>query len=159
VIILIDSREQRPFSFAGYEASPEVVALPVGDYSLPGFEDRAAVERKSLEDLIGCLMNKDRERFERELARGRQYDLFAVVVEACLADVSQGRYRSDMRPQAALQSIITFQVRYRAPFVWAGNRQAAEHVTYSLLRKYLREIGERYKQAVKAQNGAKEKAA
>ena len=65
-------------------------------------------------------MNSNRDRFERELARGRHYDLFAVVVEASLADVSQGRYRSDMKPQAALQSIITFQVRYRVPFVWAG---------------------------------------
>jgi len=69
-----------------------------GDYSLPGFEDRAAIERKSLNDLIGCLMGSNRQRFERELARGRHYDLFAVVVEASLADVSQGRYRSDMKP-------------------------------------------------------------
>jgi ERCC4-type nuclease len=52
---------------------------------LPGFEDRAAVERKELNDLISCLMNGNRGRFEKELARGRHYDLFAVVVEASLA--------------------------------------------------------------------------
>ena len=156
--ILIDTREQEPYTFTGYEAATEPATLPVGDYSLPGFQDRAAVERKSLNDLIGCLMGKDRERFERELARGRHYDLFMVVVEASLADVSQGRYRSDMKPQAALQSIITFQVRYRIPFVWAGNRAGAEYMTYSFLAKYLREIGERYKLAVKTQ-GEREKAA
>ncbi len=81
-----------------------------------------------------------------------------VVVEAALADVSQGKYRSDMKPQAALQTIITFQVRYRIPFTWAGNRAGAEYMTYSLLAKYLREIGERYKLAVKTQD-TKEKAA
>jgi len=54
-----------------------------------------------------------------------------------------------MKPRAALQSIITFQVRYRVPFVWAGNRTGAEYMTYSFLAKYLREIGERYKLAVK----------
>lgn len=153
----MDSREQNPFLFEGYQAMPEPATLPVGDYSLPGFEERAAVERKSLDDLIGCLMGKDRERFEKELARGRHYDLFVVVVEASLADVSQGCYRSDMRPQAALQSIIAFQVRYRVPFVWAGNRAGAEYVTFSMLQKYLREIEERYRQAMKSQKGGKDR--
>jgi hypothetical protein len=63
-----------------------------------------------------------------------------------------------MKPQAALQSLITFQVRYRVPFMWCGNRAGAEYMTHGLLAKYLREIGERYKLAVKAQD-AKEKAA
>lgn len=83
--ILIDTREQAPFTFEGYEVELKTATLPVRDYSLPGFEDRAAVERKSLDDLVGCLMGKDRERFERELVKGRAYDLFAVVVEATLA--------------------------------------------------------------------------
>jgi DNA excision repair protein ERCC-4 len=157
--ILIDSREQNPFTFQGYEVKTQTAPLPVGDYSLPGFEDRAAIERKSLDDLVGCLMGKDRERFERELRKGRFYELFAVVVEAPFSDVSRGRYRSEMKPHSALQSIIAFQVRYRVPFVWAGNRAGAEYITHGLIAKYLREIGERYRQAVKAQNGAKEKAA
>lgn len=149
--ILVDTREQNPFTFTGYEVDPEPATLPVGDYSLPGFEDRAAIERKSLDDLVGCLKGSNRERFEKELARGRAYDLFCVVIEAPLSDVSQGKYHSDMRPQAALQSIIAFMVRYRVPFVWAGSREGAEYVTYSLLSKYLREIAERYKRATKAQ--------
>ena len=153
--ILVDTREQNPFTFAGYEAATAPATLPVGDYSLPGFTDRAAIERKSLNDLIGCLMGKDRQRFERELRKGRAYDLLCVVVEASLSDVSQGSYRSEMKPHAALQSIITFQVRYRTPFVWAGNRAGAEYVTFSMLQKYLREIEERFRQASKAQ---KEKA-
>jgi DNA excision repair protein ERCC-4 len=152
--ILIDTREQMPFSFKGYAVDLEPATLLVGDYSLPGFQDRVSIERKSLDDLVDCLMGKDRDRFERELARGRHYDLFMVVVEASLADVSQGRYRSEMRAQAALQSIITFQVRYGVSFVWAGNRAGAEYITHGLLSKYLREIGERYKLAAKAQGEA-----
>jgi DNA excision repair protein ERCC-4 len=160
VRILIDTREQMPFLFTGFDAETEVVGLPIGDYSLPGFTDRVAVERKELNDLIACLKNDSRDRFERELARGRHYDLFVVVVEASLADVSQGRYRSDMKPQAALQSIITFQVRYRTPFIWAGSREGAEYYTYWLLQKFLYEVEQRYQQAMKGQNnGAREKAA
>lgn len=64
-------------------------ALPAGDYSLPGFEDRVAIERKSVDNLIGCLMNSDRSRFERELQRASHYDLFAVVVESTLHGVSR----------------------------------------------------------------------
>ena len=153
--ILIDTREQAPFDFKGYDVTPETATLSCGDYSIPGFEDRAAIERKSLNDLIGCLMNSNRDRFERELARGWHYDLFAVVVEANLSDVSQGTYQSAMRPQAALQSIIAFQVRYRTSFIWAGNRAGAEYVTHGLLSKYLREIGERYKEAQKGQESPK----
>jgi DNA excision repair protein ERCC-4 len=70
--ILIDTREQLPFTFTAYDVAPEPAALPVGDYSLPGFQDRASIERKSLEDLIGCLMGSNRERFERELYKARQ---------------------------------------------------------------------------------------
>jgi len=151
-LILVDSREQRPFSFAKYKATTEVVTLPCGDYSLPGFQDRVGIERKELNDLVGCLMGEGRERFERELARGRAYDLFAVVVEATLADVAHGRYRSEMKAHSALQSILAFQVRYRVPFVWAGNRDGAEYCTFWLLSKYLREISERHKEATKAQD-------
>ena len=149
--ILIDTREQLPFTFTGYEVDPEPAALPVGDYSLPGFEDKAAIERKSLEDLISCLMGSNRDRFERELARGRSYEAFVVVIEGSMVDVSEGRYRSAMQPHAAMQSVLTFQVRYRVSFVWAGNRAGAEYVTHGLLSKYLREIGERFKLATKAQ--------
>lgn len=33
--ILIDTREQNPFIFAGYGVDPEPAALPAGDYALP----------------------------------------------------------------------------------------------------------------------------
>ena len=133
---------------------PEPATLPWGDYSLPGFTDRVGIECKSQNDPVGCLMGTGRDRFERELASGRHYDLLAVVVETSLADVSQGRYRSETKAHSALQSIITFQVRYRVPFMWCGNRAGAEYMTHGLLSKYLREIGERFRQATKAQEKA-----
>lgn len=150
MIILTDSREQAPYLFTGYDVETQLMSLPVGDYSLPGFTDRVSIERKSLGDLIGCLTT-GRDRFERELARGRVYDFFAVVVEASLADVYNGKYQSAIAPQSALQSLVAFQVRYRVPFVWAGNRASGELMTHSFLAKYLREIGERYKTATKSQ--------
>ena len=154
VHILIDTREQTPYRFdpPRYNVSTASAALPAGDYSLPGFEARVAVERKTLEDLVACLKGKNRERFERELARGRPYDLFVVVVEASMADVAQGRYRSDMKPHAVLQSLFAFQVRYGVAFLWAGDRAGGEYATHSLLAKYLYEIDQRVRTARRGQS-------
>jgi DNA excision repair protein ERCC-4 len=153
--ILIDTREQKPFDFSAFPgATTESVVLPCGDYSLKGFEDRAAIERKSLDDLISCLMGSNRDRFERELARARRYELFCVVVEASLDDLAHGRYQSQMKAHSAAQSLFTFMVRYQVSIIWADNRSRAEYVTYSLLEKYLREIEQRFKQATKAQEKA-----
>ena len=152
--IVVDSREQIPYAFSKWQVQTQRAALPAGDYSLPGLEDRAAVERKSLDDLVACLMGDNRDRFERELARARRYDLFVVVVEAGLEDVAKGRYKSQMKPQAALQTVTAFFVRYGVPFMFCGNRDGAEYMTHSLLSKYLYEIEKRYKTARRAQYAA-----
>lgn len=136
--ILIDTREQRPFPFRGQmyaDVQTEIASLRTADYSLPGCELSVGIERKELGDLIGCLTS-GRERFEAELARGRSYDLFAVVVEAAWQDVAQGNYRSKMTPHSACQSIMAFMARYGVPFMFAGSRQGAEYCTWSLLRQY-----------------------
>ncbi len=135
--IIIDSREQAPFAFRHerYAATVEAGALTVGDYSLAGLEDRVAVERKSLSDLVQCL-GRERERFERELARGAALDAFAVVVEAAWAELAGGQYRSRLNPHAACQSVLAFAGRYRVPFLFAGSRSAAEYMCWGFLRQY-----------------------
>lgn len=148
--ILIDSREQRPFNFSRYDIETEVRTLSIGDYSLPGFEDKISIERKTINDLIGCLKGKGRNRFERKLAKARHYELFTVLCEFNLSDLTNGNYKSQMKPHSTLQSVLAFQVRYGVPFTFCGSRSAAEYTCYWLLQKYLREIGERYKQVVKA---------
>jgi len=110
--ILVDTREVRPYHFDRYGCETEVAALPCGDYALKGFQDRVAVERKSLDDLVSCLPGKNRERFERELQRALSFELFAVVVEAGLSELLTGRYRSQMSPKAAHESLTAFYIRY-----------------------------------------------
>lgn len=146
--IIVDSREQRPFTFSRFPGVEVVTGtLATGDYSLPGLETLAAIERKSLADLVGCLTG-ERDRFERELARLSAFELRAVVVEASWSDLEAGRYRSRMNPHAAAQSVLTFQVRHRVPFMFAGSREGAETIAHGLLAKYLREIQARYKLAL-----------
>jgi ERCC4-type nuclease len=116
--------------------------LPTGDYSIVGLEDLIAIERKTLPDLIGCLCN-GRERFERELSRGKALDYFAVIIEASLTDIVNGNYRSQMTPKSAIQSIMAFSVRYRLPVFFVENRSYGARVVESLLLKYVREVEKR----------------
>jgi ERCC4-type nuclease len=149
--IVVDTREQAPFYFGRYLVDVVPGALPTGDYSLPGFEDRVAIERKSVDDLVGCLKGEQRERFERELTRGRHYELFAVVVESSLAEIRAGRYRSEMRSESVIQSLAAFQARYRVAFCWCGTRALAEHWTFSLLSKYAEEQRIRFRDMERGQ--------
>lgn len=154
--LIVDSREQSPFSFKGprYEdVTVEVGTLTVGDYSLAGLTDKVAVERKSLPDLVACL-GRERERFERELQRGAALDAFAVVVEASWADLAGGKYRSKLQPHAACQSVLAFAGRYRLPFLFAGSRAAAEYVAWGFLRQYLEGARRRWSAIVKAHDAA-----
>lgn len=141
MIVIVDSREQTPFDFGRFPGV-EVTrgTLATGDYSLAGFESTLACERKELNDLIACLQNGNRERFEKELARGAALHRFCVLVEGTLEDISRHHYRSQMQPTAALQSLFAFQIRYGTAFLFCGNRIGAEYVCHSLLSKYLYEL-------------------
>ena len=129
MLIIVDSREQAPFSFTHerYEAQTQPGTLSVGDYSLAGLEDKVAVERKSLPDLVTCL-GRERERFERELMRGAALDAFCVVCEGSWLELARGEYRSQLKPHAACQSVLAFTARYRVSFLFAGGRTAAEYI-------------------------------
>ena len=153
--ILVDTREQRPFTFEHerYDVQIQPGTLTVGDYSLAGLQDKVAVERKSLPDLVGCL-GRERERFERELQRGAALDAFAVVVEAAWADLAGGNFRSQLNPHAACQSVLAFMARYRVPFLFAGSRAAAEYAAWGLLRQFLEGARKRWGAIVAAHDDA-----
>lgn len=141
-MIAIDTREQQPYEF---KESSMVETVPTGDYSLVGLENHISIERKELNDLIGCLTT-GRDRFEKELHKGKALDYFALVVEASLSDLANGRYRSDMNPKSAIQSLLAFSVRYRLPIFFAENREYGQRVTESLLLKYARELEKKFKE-------------
>ncbi len=140
ITILTDSRENLPYAFS---SPTEVIGLPVGDYSILGLEDYISIERKSICDLISSLTT-GRDRFERELFKGKALDYFALVVEASLSDIINGRYRSEMQPKAAIQSLLAFSIRYRLPVWFAESREYGQRITESLLAKFARELEKKY---------------
>ncbi|MBU1002098.1 MAG: ERCC4 domain-containing protein [Proteobacteria bacterium] len=136
--IVIDSREQRPLDFSRWEIETVRGCLPTGDYSVFGYENRIALERKSINDLVGSVIHQ-RDRFEAELARGRELEVFAVVCECSMRDVARHHYTSRACPESVLQSLFAFMVRYGTPVIWADSPEGASYVVKSLLSKYLRE--------------------
>ena len=96
VTVVVDTREQEPYSFPPRRFVVERRALPAGDYSLAGLEREVAVERKTLEDFVHTVI-RDRDRFRKELLKLAEYDRACVVVEAGLDDLLSGAYRSGAR--------------------------------------------------------------
>ena len=127
--IIRDSREQAGFQFTDYDADVRDDTLVTGDYSLAGLTHLAAVERKSLADLVGSI-SQGRERFERELSRSMSLRAFLIVVEAPFEMLARGEYRSKMSPESAVQTTYAFMARYRTPFRFCSSRAGAEFATY-----------------------------
>ena len=151
VTIIVDTREQRPFLFSRLPVEVVRAPLPTGDYSVPGFEDQIALERKSIDDLVGCLKGENRERFQRELARSMHFQVFVVLVEADFDDIRHGRYRSEMKSESVLQSLAAFGIRYGVSFQFCGTRAHAEYWAYSILTKFVAEQHIRYERLVAGQ--------
>ena len=144
--IVVDSREQCPWTFEGYPVEVVRAGLKSGDYSLAGHEHRIALERKSLMDLVGSL-STGRARFEREMERLSALEFAAVLVEAGPRDIIQHNYRSAMNPASVMQSMFAWTVRYRVPFLLCGTRRHAEYTAHGLLSKFLREHEARQSEA------------
>lgn len=127
-IIIIDTREKRPLSFPVSRRA----TLPTGDYSLEGLESIAAVERKSLADLYGCI-GQSRERFERELERLASLRFPAIVIESTLSGLLQAPRFSDVHPHACIQSVIAWGTKYRIPVWLCDDRRHAAAMVRSIL--------------------------
>lgn len=130
--VVVDSREQQPLRFAGL-AAEQRGTLKSGDYSLLGHEDRIAVERKSLPDLVGSL-SAGRERLWREMERLSSLAAAALVVESPLRAVYEWRYRSKMHPSAVIGSCNAIMLDFGIPVIWAGDCGTAARWVVSFLR-------------------------
>jgi DNA excision repair protein ERCC-4 len=157
IIILTDNREQQPYTFTRWpEVTVEKTTLTTGDYTLKAMDHLIAIERKSVDDLISCLMGANRERFSKELSRGSNIPHFYVLIEASMEDVARHRYLSHMAPHAVLSSILALSIRWRTNFMFCGSRAAAEYTAFNLLRLFLREVEQAYLDASKAGHNLKQ---
>lgn len=154
LVILVDTREQRPLEFAEYPT--EVATLPVGDYGLKGFSDwdnpQFIIERKSLNDLVGSL-TQGRERFMKECQKMRQFRFRCILVEAERRGVEEHQYHSAALPQSILGSLAALVVRAGIHVIFAGDRHMAAAEVERLVRTFARGVENDYRKLGKAKKG------
>ncbi len=127
--IIIDTRERYPYRFAKQQVTTDRRALPCGDYGV-ATEGRlvAAVERKSLSDLVSSLTNGT---LRFSLGELSALPRAAVVVEDRYAEVFELQH---IRPAVVADGVAELQIRWPAvPIVFCGARQLAEEWTYRYL--------------------------
>ena len=132
MIIIADSREKDPYTFGDIPTVRD--KLEVGDYSISGLESCVAIERKNLDDFVATVI-RGKDRFHNELVILARMEFAAIVVEASLTDILEKRYAGHVNPLSVIGAAVAIMVEYRVPIMFCGNRQAACHVTRSILKR------------------------
>ncbi len=139
--VVIDNREQRPLCL---DPLPwERGTLQTADYGLKYLPHAAALERKSLDDLLG-VVGAGRDRFERELDRLRAYPCRALLIESTWATIEMGQWsRSKLKPQQVLGSLMGW-IEMGIPVVMCSSHeragQYAARLLYCCARRRYREL-------------------
>ena len=85
--IVQDDRERKPWKFLSEKHTIVRRRLKTGDYSIDGWEDKIAIEKKSgWGELLANLSKGDRPRFLRFLQRLSQYEAKVMVIEQPLTE-------------------------------------------------------------------------
>lgn len=130
LVIVVDSREQKPFEFPS--RSTLIKKLKLGDYSVRGLESRICIERKSFNDLFGTY-TKGLARFLRQLDKMSEIDNAYLVAECSIADVMRGHPRTAVRGPLLFEMVLTTCSDRGIIPLFCSTRPAARDVTEFLL--------------------------
>jgi DNA excision repair protein ERCC-4 len=147
--LTLDTREPDPWPWErflppGWSLIRE--GLETGDVCVARLPDGVCVERKSPPDLAACL-GRERERFERELRRGRHCGRLLVIVEGDFDDVA--RAAQGMHRNAVVGTVAAWSVRY-CPFIFAGSVETAAAIAFRALASQVRDAERTVTRASKA---------
>jgi ERCC4-type nuclease len=127
--IAVDAHERYAYRFAGQQVRTTTRGLPCGDYGIILDGDLvAAVERKSMPDLISSLISG---RLRYALGELAALPRAALVVEDRYSQI----YKQDrVRPALVADGIAECQIRWpNVPIVFCDTRSLAEEWTYRYL--------------------------
>jgi DNA excision repair protein ERCC-4 len=138
-VLVTDTREQTPLTFTRFRSVPGT--LTTGDYSIRGLEHHFAIERKSLPDLIGCMVGDNRERLARELHRLNGFAFRRLLVTCPEAEINAGLWRSRITPKVVRHTLAAIEAR-GCPVVFAETPEDAarriEYWAFWFTREHLR---------------------
>lgn len=141
-VVIVDTREQTPFTFERFDnwiGGTLSMALPTADYSVQGMESLIALERKTLTDVVGSVL-QNRERFLRMCERLADYKHKAILIEASYTEIKTPyRFTSDVRahPNGVVGTLDAIEAKYGIPIIYsASDRALAEERAASWLSKH-----------------------
>mgnify|MGYP001575098059 FL=1 len=129
--IIIDTREQKPYTFKGYKVVRKV--LKAGDYSMSNRQALVLIERKSLADLYGTLTRKTNfERFIKELEKLKFAKYPFLMLDCSPSHVHTGFSYSMANGGAVLDKLMRICCMYGVQVIFAGNREMSERLVLSI---------------------------
>lgn len=134
--VIIDTREQLPYSFDKFNCNTIKKKLKTGDYSLDGYENEVVIERKSKADLYGSI-GKGRDRFEKEFERLSWFKYPALIIECDLNNLLKPIAFSKLSGKTVINTLLSWSIKYGVFIYFACTRELAENLTYCILQKYL----------------------
>lgn len=146
---VVDSREQAPWTFQNiiiekrlWVIRREVKTMTTGDYSINGFENLLAIERKSACDLVSSI-SYGNTRFRREHERMKTIvesgGFACVMVEGSLSAICEDLNGDDGRRVTSdmiIGATASWPQKYGAPWLFAGDRRHAELLAFRIMLKW-----------------------
>jgi ERCC4-type nuclease len=139
--IIIDTREQRPWSFDEYATANR--KLDTGDYSVEGLENVLAIERKR--NVAEIANNITESRFKDVIDRLKSFKYAFILLEFDLNNVLEypvgstipKRLWSKIRisPQYLLKHIIELQTDHAIHVIFCGSTSNAEKTALAIMKR------------------------
>lgn len=134
MIIIIDTREQKPLSFTGHKTTRR--KLDEGDYATENSEKYIVIERKSVPDYYGSITN-DHARFKKEILRSRDKGKrFFIYLEGRIEDVLRYTQLRHYNPRTVSKIIQTMRERYTIEIIESETREEMSEKIIKKLEEY-----------------------
>jgi hypothetical protein len=145
--ILIDTREQTPWSFTRNEWPDgfEVIGLKTGDYTLKGFENVFTIDRKGSAGEVANNLVQDR--FERELERMEEFAHPFIICDFPLRDLlaypnipsvpQYLRRKIKLKGPFLISVLERFWLQYKAKWIFAEKGDGAARAI-GLMKRFMK---------------------
>jgi len=145
VTILVDDRENNPWTLDHPDFKFETQRLKVGDYTIAGAENHVAIEKKSgIVELITNLSSKDRPRFKRFLEKLSKYPIKCIVIEDSLSHIEaafRACPKTHLEPASIYYWLSVITIKYQIPTLFIGNnKQQREDILYYLFSEIMKQL-------------------
>lgn len=150
--IIQDTREQKPWSFdhitkrVKAQDTPvlitvELAKLDSGDYSIKGFEDQIAIERKSAADLVSTIFYR-RKQFMAELERLQQMQWSGIIVESEWSTTAKYcAAKTQASVNSLKSSVLSWQIKYpRTHWLWLPGKREASRTAWKVFELWMKSI-------------------